>query len=63
MWIVLVCCFEGISFIYRFNNEIQSILRDKDAFFNIIGDSFGIPYDIKKPSGQDRTAAEKIVKS
>ncbi len=28
------------------------------ALFRIIGKSFGIPYDIKKPSGRDRTAAE-----
>ncbi|MCB6653516.1 hypothetical protein LI137_09800, partial [Anaerostipes hadrus] len=32
---ILVCCFEGISFIYRFNNGIQSILRDKNVFFSL----------------------------
>ena len=26
--------------------------------FYVIGNSYGIPYYIKKPSGQDRTAAE-----
>ena len=28
------------------------------VLFYIIGNSDGIPYDMKKPSGQDRPAAE-----
>ncbi len=43
---------------YSLRGKVRCLLKTAVFLYHIIGKSFGIPYDIKKASGRDRTAAE-----